>query len=97
MGLWDCGDVGNMSALPKLVREARSRMLSRGGIRTVEHRMHLLPQKIGDQAPIRSQRGVKVVIAQHLRRAAPLPLDAALYRWRHLIENIFGPMNFNRP
>ena len=27
--------------------------IARGGIRSVEHRLHLLPQKIGDQTPIR--------------------------------------------
>ena len=37
-----------------------------------------------------NQRGAKIVIAQHPRRAAPLPIDAALYKWRHLIENFFG-------
>ena len=34
-------------------------------------------------------RGAKVVIAQHQRRARPLPLDAEMYKWRHLIENFF--------
>ena len=34
-------------------------------------------------------RGAKVVISQHPRRAVPLPLDAELYKWRHLIENFF--------
>ncbi len=28
-----------------------------------------------------NQRGAKVVIAQHPRRSAPLPFDAALYKW----------------
>ena len=37
-----------------------------------------------------NERGAKVVIAQHPRRACPLPIDAALYKWRHLIENFFG-------
>jgi transposase len=37
-----------------------------------------------------NQRGAKIVIAQHPRRAAPLPVDAAVYKWRHLIENFFG-------
>ena len=27
--------------------------------------------------------------AQHPRRASPLPLDADLYKWRHLIDNFF--------
>lgn len=35
------------------------------------------------------QRGAKIVIAQHPRRAKPLPLDAEMYKWRHLIENFF--------
>ena len=34
-------------------------------------------------------RGAKAVISQHPRRASPLPLDAELYKWRHLIENFF--------
>ena len=34
-------------------------------------------------------RGAKVVIAQHPRRASPLPIDAEMYKWRHLIENFF--------
>ena len=34
-------------------------------------------------------RGAKIVISQHPRRAAPLPLDTELYKWRHLIENFF--------
>lgn len=36
-----------------------------------------------------NQRGAKIVISQHPRRASPLPLDAELYKWRHLIENFF--------
>ena len=35
------------------------------------------------------ERAAKVVIAQHPRRASPLPLDAEMYQWRHLIENFF--------
>ena len=35
------------------------------------------------------ERGARIVIAQHRRRASPLPLDAELYKWRHLIENFF--------
>src|ERR1700747_1107832 len=35
------------------------------------------------------ERGAKVVIAQHARRASPRPIDAELYKWRHLIENFF--------
>jgi transposase len=37
-------------------------------------------------------RGAKVVIAQHPRRIPPLPIDADLYKWRHLIENFFGKL-----
>ena len=36
-----------------------------------------------------NERGAKAVIAQHPRRASPLPIDAELYKWRHLIENCF--------
>jgi transposase len=36
-----------------------------------------------------NERGAKVVISQHPRRARPLPLDRELYKWRHLIENFF--------
>ena len=35
------------------------------------------------------QRGAKVVISQHPRRAKPLPFDTEMYKWRHLIENFF--------
>ena len=35
------------------------------------------------------ERGAKVVISQHPRRASPLPLDAEMYQWRNLIENFF--------
>ena len=36
-----------------------------------------------------NERGAKIVIAQHPRRASPLPLDTEMDRWRHLIENFF--------
>lgn len=36
-----------------------------------------------------NDRGTKIVIAQHPRRTKPLPLDAEMYKWRHLIENFF--------
>jgi transposase len=35
------------------------------------------------------ERGAKVVIAQHPRRAIPLDIDAEVYKCRHLIENFF--------
>jgi transposase len=35
------------------------------------------------------ERGAKVVISQHSRRASPRSIDANIYRWRHLIENFF--------
>jgi len=38
------------------------------------------------------QRGAKVVISQHSRRAQPLEIDAEMYKWRHLIENFFGKL-----
>ncbi len=37
-----------------------------------------------------NERGAKAVIAQHPRRSSPLPIDAEMYKWRHLIENFFG-------
>jgi transposase len=36
-----------------------------------------------------NERGAKVVISQHPRRATPLQIDAEMYKWRHLIENFF--------
>jgi transposase len=38
------------------------------------------------------ERGAKVVIAPHPRRTQKLPLDAEMYKWRHLIENFFGKL-----
>lgn len=35
------------------------------------------------------ERGAKVVISQHPRRASPRQIDADIYKWRHLIENFF--------
>jgi len=35
------------------------------------------------------ERGTKVGIAQHPRRANPLAIDKEMYKWRHLIENFF--------
>jgi transposase len=37
-------------------------------------------------------RGAQAVISQHPRRTRPRPIDADLYRWRHLIENFFGKL-----
>jgi transposase len=36
-----------------------------------------------------NERGAKIVISQHPRRASPLAIDAEIYKWRHLIENFF--------
>jgi transposase len=36
-----------------------------------------------------NERGAKIVISQHPRRASPLPVDQEMYKWRHLIENFF--------
>tara|TARA_R100000365_G_C2710764_1_gene46238 strand:- start:289 stop:675 length:387 start_codon:yes stop_codon:yes gene_type:complete len=36
-----------------------------------------------------NERGAKIVISQHPRRASPLALDEEMYKWRHLIENFF--------
>jgi transposase len=37
-------------------------------------------------------RGAKVVISRHPRRAKPLAIDEGVYKWRHLIENLFGKL-----
>jgi len=43
------------------------------------------------------ERGAKVVISRHPRRAQPLLFDRDLYKWRHLIENFFcKPKEFKR-
>lgn len=39
-----------------------------------------------------NQRGAKIVISQHPRRAQPLEIDLDVYKWRHLIENFFGKL-----
>lgn len=36
-----------------------------------------------------NERGAKIVISQHPRRANPLAIDTEMYKWRHLIENFF--------
>jgi transposase len=36
-----------------------------------------------------NERGAKIVISQHPRRANPVSIDAEMYKWRHLIENFF--------
>ena len=36
-----------------------------------------------------NERGAKIVISQHPRRASPLQIDEDIYKWRHLIENFF--------
>ena len=38
------------------------------------------------------QRGAKVIISQHPRRAKPVKIDLEMYKWRHLIENFFGKL-----
>ena len=38
------------------------------------------------------ERGAQVVIAQHQRRTQKRPIDADMYKWRHLIENFFGKL-----
>jgi hypothetical protein len=37
-------------------------------------------------------RGAKAVISQHPRRNPPLAIDLEMYKWRHLIENVFGKL-----
>ena len=36
-----------------------------------------------------NERGAKIVISQHPRRAEPISIDPDIYKWRHLIENFF--------
>ena len=36
-----------------------------------------------------NERGAKIAISQHPRRASPLPIDAEIYKSRHLIESFF--------
>jgi len=36
-----------------------------------------------------NERGARIVISQHPRRAKSIPMDAEMYKWRHLIENFF--------
>ena len=44
-----------------------------------------------------NERGAKIVISQHPRRAAPLPIDAEIYKWRHLIDNFFCKLKEFKP
>jgi transposase len=39
-----------------------------------------------------NRRAAKPVIAQHPRRTKPLAFDKEMYKWRHLIENLFGKL-----
>ena len=60
-------------------------------IKGVEFRA-LIADKAFDSNSIISdldQRGAKVVISQHPRRATPIAIDEEMYKWRHLIENFF--------
>jgi transposase len=36
-----------------------------------------------------NQRGAKIVISQMPKRKEPLDIDREVYKWRHLIENVF--------
>jgi transposase len=36
-----------------------------------------------------NERGAQIVISQHPRRTKPIPIDAEIYKWRHLVENFF--------
>jgi transposase len=39
-----------------------------------------------------NERGAKIVVSQHPRRATPLVIDTEIYKWRHLIENFFAKL-----
>ena len=41
-------------------------------------------------------RGAVAVIPPKASRKAPVPCDFAMYRWRHLIENLFCNLKQNR-
>jgi hypothetical protein len=36
-----------------------------------------------------NERGATIAISQPPSRASPLPIDAEMYKWRHLIKNLF--------
>ena len=35
------------------------------------------------------QRGAKIIISLRPQRVSPLTIDEEMYKWRHLIENVF--------
>jgi hypothetical protein len=37
-----------------------------------------------------NQRGAKIVISQRPNRLRPPAIDAEIYKWRHLVENLFA-------
>ena len=41
-------------------------------------------------------RGAVAVIPPRAKRTTPIPCDFAMYRWRHLIENLFCHLKQNR-
>ncbi len=36
-----------------------------------------------------NERGAKIVISQRPHRKVPLDIDLEMYKWRHLVENVF--------
>jgi hypothetical protein len=42
-----------------------------------------------------NERGATIAISQPPSRASPLPIDAEMYKWRHLIKNLFYKLNSN--
>lgn len=42
-------------------------------------------------------RGAKGVISQHPRRAKPLAIDKEMYKWRRLVESLFGKLKEFKP
>ena len=38
------------------------------------------------------KRRAKIVISQRPQRKQPLPIDEEIYKWRHLIENVFAQL-----
>jgi transposase len=39
-----------------------------------------------------NERGARIVISQRPKRKHPLEIDRDIYKWRHLIENVFAKL-----
>ena len=84
--------LGNLVRFVLLPGHRRRRRFRRSAERHRPYRNGLIADKAFDSNAIiadLNERGAKIVISQHPRRALPMRLDAELYKWRHLIENFF--------